>query len=553
MRTGTAAAFVLLCCFTVGALLLPGAVQSQVLVGRETRITTGYGDTPRISGNIVIYTLYWWPEFGLYDLATANDQRVGTEYPYLGPGGQLDVSDGVIAYTDYSIDVIVHEVATGAEQDLTASSGSASSFPSIGQYLVAWHDDRNGENDIYAANLATGEPQRRVTDDPGYDLYPSVDAGIIVWQRCSSSAQRDCDIYAYDWATRETTQITATPDRNEMRPAISGSTIVYYRPVEDETGMPIGSDVFAFDLTTKVERQISLPNFSSNPRISGDWVVFQHLGPDGWVTVHLVHLPTGNVYDLRDVLGGQVGDLHVPDVDGNRVVYTRHPSDDPWNLNVYMFEFELVGTLAVEPATYSYGDVQVGETEPTTITVTNTAAAGNVSITGLTFDAAGSPAFTVTSPTSFPLVLAPTQTLDVTVTFAPTETALVGAVLYIASNDPLRPSIPVELSGNGVVTDTPSEILGNLLVWLDGEIASGRIAGNGPGRSAPGRLGAFRNMLEATGDLINAVRMGEACLQLRDAYDRADGIEPPPDFAVGESVGELRTRLTTLHSQLGCE
>ena len=67
------------------------------------------------------------------------------------------------------------------------------------------------------------------------------------------------------------------------------------------------------------------------------------------------------------------------------------------------------------------------------------------------------------------------------------------------------------------------------------------------------RLNALRNMIEATGDLIENELFEEACQQLLDAHRRMDDQPRPPDFVTGEAVSQLASMLQDLTTSLGCE
>ena len=61
-----------------------------------------------------------------------------------------------------------------------------------------------------------------------------------------------------------------------------------------------------------------------------------------------------------------------------------------------------------------------------------------------------------------------------------------------------------------------------ILDFIKDSVEAGTLYGSGPGKSAEGRLGALRNMIEATGNLIDAGLIEDACWQLQDAYNRTD-------------------------------
>lgn len=306
-------------------LLLPLSAGAQATFsGYETRVTTNTGDQydPAISGNLVVFTDYRAADTDVWyhDLATGVERPVST-----APGYQelTDVSGGLIVYTDYSTsDVFVFDTADGTSRNLSASSGSNSIDPAVSQGLVAWTDDRDGNSEIYARNLASGE-ERRVTTSPEADEKPAVGGKVIAWQRCSAAGS--CDIWSYDWATGTTTQVTATADGDERHPDVSGSALVYQ-------GMRGGEqDVYRYDLAARAEARLDLAGAQVNPNVSGDFVAFEDLS-EGIYHIKLWHLPTGTVFQVTRGTSGQ----YLNDIDGNRVVYT---DDRAGQLDIYLYTF----------------------------------------------------------------------------------------------------------------------------------------------------------------------------------------------------------------------
>jgi beta propeller repeat protein len=307
-------------------------VAPPVFSGYETRVTADPGDQydPAIDGNIVVFTDYRGADPDVYyvDLTTMQ------EYPVVvAPGVQefTGVSNGVIVYTDYrSADVMSFTIATSATANLTGLDKTAlgrpfnSVDPSINLGLVAWEDDRDGNDEIYARNIGTGE-ERRISDSPDVDQKPAVNGNLIVWQRCPA-AGGNCDIYLYDWSTGLTTQITNTPDGDEHRPIVDGRRIVY--EATRGAGEP---DACLFDLDSQTEKCLSLPGPQFNPHISGDYVSFDDL-TSGEYHIKLWRYTTGDVFQ---VTSGQANQ-YLNDIDGNRIVYTDDRNGD---LDIYMFTF----------------------------------------------------------------------------------------------------------------------------------------------------------------------------------------------------------------------
>jgi hypothetical protein len=131
------------------------------------------------------------------------------------------------------------------------------------------------------------------------------------------------------------------------------------------------------------------------------------------------------------------------------------------------------------------------------------------------------------------------------------------AVLEIVSDDADEGVVEVSLAGIGVIEEPPPEDpIAAILEFFDASIADGTLVGNGPGESGEARLGALRNMIEATGDVIASGSLQGGCQQLRRAYERTDGLGlpgSPPDFVTGEATEELANMIQDLITSLGCQ
>ncbi|MDB4303401.1 hypothetical protein N9934_01240 [Desulfosarcina sp.] len=92
-----------------------------------------------------------------------------------------------------------------------------------------------------------------------------------------------------------------------------------------------------------------------------------------------------------------------------------------------------------------------------------------------------------------------------------------------------------------------------ILDFFDESVEDGILEGDGPGKSANGRLNALRNMLEMAGDLIGVNDYEGACGQLAAALKKCDGESRPPDFVAGPATSDLYDMILELMAELGCE
>jgi hypothetical protein len=102
-------------------------------------------------------------------------------------------------------------------------------------------------------------------------------------------------------------------------------------------------------------------------------------------------------------------------------------------------------TLSAGPTSLAFGNVVLNQSSAATVDFTNT---GNQNVT-ITAASITGPGFSIVSPPSFPVTLAPNATQQFIVKFAPTTAGAVSGTLTVTSNATNSPSI-VALSGAGV-------------------------------------------------------------------------------------------------------
>jgi beta propeller repeat protein len=517
----------------------------------EQRLTTAPNNQfdPSISGNIVSYTADNTDQGTGYDVYY-RDLTTGQEHQITAsPGNQMlsDVSGDRIVYSDMATNsVVVYDLTTGTTTDLTAGLSPRATSPVIDGSLVAWIDTRDGNYEIYAQDLATGEQRRITYDVTDRSINPSVNAGRIVWEQCPLDGSA-CDVYLYDWVTGVTTQVTNTPTVDERLPDVNGNTVVYQRTENGET------DVAAYDLGSGTTKLLGTAGVvEQNPNVSGDFVSVEQ-GPSGAHRLVLWQLSTGWSWPLTTSTGSQT----LNDIDGNRVVYT---DDRAGQQDIYLTTFSVSPQASVTPDQYGFGEVALGASNSTLVSVQSTGA-GILHVTGATVTQvtpSGVSAFSLTPAPALPVALKPGtggagQTLDLPVKFAPTTIGTYTGSLTITTDDPDHPSIVVPLTGTGVSKEVPPIVqVQNLLTFIDTSTANGTVSGVGPGSSATNKLKAFRNMIADSSDLILQGKTALACDQLASAYAKTDGDPKPPDFVAGTSAAEVAAQIVTLRTSLGC-
>jgi len=205
--------------------------------------------------------------------------------------------------------------------------------------------------------------------------------------------------------------------------------------------------------------------------------------------------------------------------------------------------------ISVSPLSHDFGDIELGASSTVIVTISNEGSA-DLTVSGIALETD----FAITSVPPASVVVGPSQTVDVEITYTPTVFGYNSAVLKITSDDPDEPVVEVQLGAVGIeIPPPPSEQIANILTFFDTSVDEGTIVGDGPGNSAGKRLNALRNMIKAAGDLIKNELFEEACQQLTDVCTRMDGQHRPPDFVTGEALPQLAGMVQELMTTLGCE
>ena len=123
--------------------------------------------------------------------------------------------------------------------------------------------------------------------------------------------------------------------------------------------------------------------------------------------------------------------------------------------------------IEVNPLGYDFGDIEVGTSSTTIITISNFGD-GVLYITDLAFQSGSSSDYEITLSPSLTAIIPPEQVADVEITYAPTAEGISSVILEIHSNDPEEPLVHVALSGTGIVVEVPpSEQVQIILDFFD--------------------------------------------------------------------------------------
>ena len=398
-----------------------------------------------------------------------------------------------------------------------------------------------GEARIHGGNIAWVEGSRiylsvagasaiRIAGSDPAASELEIGSTFVVWQQ-------DGEIWAYD--LRNSTSAMVSPSFGN-NPSTSGSWVVW-----QSAGIIQGSNVDTGDTVALG----NAANVNANPSIDGNNITWESNAAVNF-DIYLHRIAEGDTFQVTtDPADQQLDSLH-----GNQVAYLDNRSGlDIW-VSTFSFGPDPVPDIAVAPLDFNFGDVEVGSTSSTIVTIGNV---GDVDLTVISIFLVSGANYAFSSTSEFPAVISPGVTVDVTVTFTPMGEGAAADVLEISSDDPDESLVSVTLNGTGVaITVPPSQQIADIIMVIEDGIITGDITPEGPGNSGPGRVGALINMIGAADDLITDGLIADACQQLLDAFKRTDGLSGrgnPPDFISGAGAALVAELIQALRTDLGCQ
>ena len=195
------------------------------------------------------------------------------------------------------------------------------------------------------------------------------------------------------------------------------------------------------------------------------------------------------------------------------------------------------------PTEWDFGDVSIGSSSTVIFTLTNfdetEIAIRNIWIVNATSDS-----FRIHIDVPPPSIYIPNEkTYDIIAEFSPSSLGDHSAELRISTNTKVS-DVFIPVQGMGVIEEVPPvEPMAYLIDSFNGFVEKETIKFSGHGHLASCRMKAFRNMLKASSDLINACDYESACTQLRDTLNRIDGDKHPPDFMEGINAETLASMI----------
>ena len=214
---------------------------------------------------------------------------------------------------------------------------------------------------------------------------------------------------------------------------------------------------------------------------------------------------------------------------------------------ILLFALAPVHAQDVYPTSHDFGDVNVGESVITIVTLVNNSF-DQLEINSIHMIGDGD--FQATSSISPPFILEINESVDFEVTFTPSSVGEFSATLVI-TND--AQSI-VLIMGTGVgELPLPDVTITDIIQFFDANVDSGTLFGVGPTNSAQiSKLKVFRKILWDANHLLEEGNIKRACDKLNRAYNICDGLRIPNDFVQGNAVSALSAMISQYISLLGC-
>lgn len=487
---------------------------------------------PEVSDSGVV----WWLDEGgigqvlLYDW-TDIIQLSDTNYdnsPARIDGSSVvwDGSDG----SDYEI--YLHDIDLGQTIQLTDNTYSEWNPNIIAGSKVAWYGYDGSDNEIFLYDIGTGQTLR-ITNNSYDDRDAYVSGSYVVWLGRSSG---NYDVYLYDIATDETTRLTDT-FFDEWDCRIAGSNVVW-------CGLNSSwyFDIFLYKIESSELLNITNSNYDDyGPEISDSGAVWY--GYDGKdYEIYMYDVESGQTFQLTD----NTNQDYDPHISGLNVVWYGYDGSD-----MEVFFAGPPGEIDVSSLSYDFGDVGLGSSSTMDLTVSNVGS-GFLVVNSIAFQEGGSSDFSADCEMELPMVLQAGQSLDVTITFAPSNAEALSAVLEIQSDDFDEELIAVELNGTGI-ENSPAEQIKQILAFFDDAVEQGTLSGGSRGRSGDMKLRVMRFLLGRADRFIQKDMFRASCQLLRIVYMRADGVPRPKDFVAGQAREELADLIKGLMVSMDCK
>ena len=212
---------------------------------------------------------------------------------------------------------------------------------------------------------------------------------------------------------------------------------------------------------------------------------------------------------------------------------------------------------AISLSGYDFGEVEVGTSKTTPVTITNLDDA-STTITNFVFAEMTCRDFSIVHDSGY-ITISPNASIEVEVVYTPSALGPCSDILTISNGTPF-PNL-VTFSGTGVeaVQEEPepfsarkqaSAQIAETINFMKSGLSEGSLVGTGKGKSAEERLKAFNKMLVMAAHMIENGKIEEARNKLITIHKKIDGKPEPNDFVQGNAAAELASQIQSLIDRL---
>jgi hypothetical protein len=221
-----------------------------------------------------------------------------------------------------------------------------------------------------------------------------------------------------------------------------------------------------------------------------------------------------------------------------------------------LFETNLL-EAAISSTGHDFGQVEVGSTVTTAISVTNLEET-STTLTGIALANTDCNDFSVVS-TPESMTIPPNETIVVEVGFTPSAIGTCSDTLRIYTGSPFPYSVNLTGTGIEAESDQPGPLTASqpylaqieeIKLFMKSSVKNGNLKGAGKGKEAKKRLKALNKMLIVTSHLIENGQLEAAHNKLVAIHNKTDGKTNPKDFVEGEAKKEFALKIHQLTEQL---
>jgi len=228
----------------------------------------------------------------------------------------------------------LYTISTGEETSLDSTHIPADGeIPDIFGHLISWTTPIDSGYGILLNDMFAGEEMWIANRNGTMAWNQDLAQGVIVW---SDNRIGSFDIYLYYISNQTEILLSSdTADTDESNPKISGNYVVW-QSINPETYM---NDIYLFSLLSSTPTLITPATEDLdgiNPAIDGDYIVFQGMNAETWFyDIFLYNISSGETLLLTP--GTDECDEEEPAINNGKVVWVGQDPDD-FSYGLYLYD-----------------------------------------------------------------------------------------------------------------------------------------------------------------------------------------------------------------------